>query len=231
MARTGVRYSTDHSVGRHTRTGSHAGEPTPVAIPRPCPSKQTPPGARNQNSPLESLPACVRYGTVRSMGHGHVSSGDGVLGAGWADSQRSIAGCLSYLKKARSPPFSSSPPFPISMQEEWKRGPRTECEKTGTFLFVPYMHGACSARLQARKIPGNASVPQSPPSMRFGRPVSQQGLAFGTKFANFICRASSIASQVPLRVRSTRTESALAHCPYCTVFVRTTCRCRWANHE
>ncbi|KAL6691622.1 hypothetical protein J3F84DRAFT_159151 [Trichoderma pleuroticola] len=167
----------------------------------------------NENSPLESLPACVRAWTCTCI------SGDGVLGAGWADSQRSIAGCLSYLKTARSPlPSSLSlllPPFPISMQEEWKRGPRTDGVREDRYILVRTVHArSLQCKAASKKNTWKRLCPPVAPFNAIRQAVSQQGLAFGTKFANFICRASSIASQVPLRVRSSRNPHWHIHYPY-----------------
>lgn len=73
--------------------------PLIVTIPSavPCQPTNQPLAPSAENSPLEK--ANRREG----------SSGDGFLGAGWADSQRSIADCCRDL--------DSAPDFPISLQD------------------------------------------------------------------------------------------------------------------
>lgn len=65
--RTGVRYSTDHRVGRHTRTGSDAGVPTPswsshryYSQRRAMPANQPTPGAERRKFSFGKRPTGVR---------------------------------------------------------------------------------------------------------------------------------------------------------------------------
>lgn len=100
-----------------------------------------PPGARNENSPLEK--AYRRVYTVRAW---TCISGDGVLGARWADSQRSIAGLSAVLEESRQPsailPFFPFPPFPILMQEELEKRAqdRTDGVREDRYILVRTVH-------------------------------------------------------------------------------------------